>query len=99
MTDPTISRNNKNKPCQTTFERWIQVISNKYVDMVIPFDTERDLENMLKIIKPDIRFVGEEYKGTKHTGSDIADIKIYYNKREHDYSSSRIREALLAQTA
>jgi glycerol-3-phosphate cytidylyltransferase len=97
LTDPTISRKNKNKPCQTTFERWIQVTSNKYVDMVIPFDTERDLENMLKIIKPTIRFVGEEYKGTPHTGHDIPEIKIYYNKREHDYSSSKFREALIGQ--
>lgn len=97
LTDPSISRKEKNQPCQTTFERWIQVTANKYIDMVIPFDTERDLENMLKIIKPNIRFVGEEYKGKPHTGYDIPDIKIYYNKREHDYSSSKFRENLINQ--
>lgn len=97
LTDPTISRPNKNKPCQTIFERWIQITSNKYVDMVIPFDTERDLENMLKIIKPNIRFVGEEYKGTQHTGYDIPGIQNYYNERKHDYSSSKFRDELLKQ--
>lgn len=92
LTDPTISRPEKNKPVQSTFERWIQITSNKYVDMVIPFDTECDLADMLKIIMPDIRFCGEEYKGKKHTGSDIEGIKIFYNKRNHSFSSSSLRE-------
>jgi glycerol-3-phosphate cytidylyltransferase len=95
LTNPCISRPNKNKPVQTTFERWIQTTANKYVDMVIPFDTEEDLVNILKIIKPDIRFVGEEYKGTKHTGYDIKDITIFYNSREHNYSSTLFRNRLL----
>ena len=49
LTDPTNDRNEKNKPCQTTFERWIQITSIKYADLIIPFDTERDLLNMLKM--------------------------------------------------
>src|SRR5574344_230722 len=76
LTDPTISRPEK----------------NKYVDMVIPFDTECDLEDMLKIIMPDVRFCGEEYKGKTHTGSNIEGIKIFYNKRNHSFSSSSLRE-------
>lgn len=95
LTDPTNDRNEKNKPCQTTFERWIQITSIKYADLIIPFDTERDLLNMLKIIKPDIRFVGEEYKGTQHTGWDLKGIEIYYNERKHDYSSALFRNKLL----
>lgn len=92
LTDPTISRKEKNAPVQSTFERWIQASSNRYIDMIIPFDTEQDLEDMLKIIMPDIRFVGEEYKGKPHTGSDIEGIEIYYNKRRHSFSSSGLRE-------
>lgn len=92
LTDPTISRKEKNKPVQTTFERWIQASSNHYIDMIIPFDTEQDLEDMLKIIMPDVRFVGEEYKGKPHTGSDIEGIEIIYNKRQHSFSSSNLRE-------
>ena len=92
MTDPTISRKEKNAPVQTTFERWIQASSNRYIDMIIPYDTEQDLEDMLKIIMPDVRFVGEEYKGKQFTGSDIEGIKIIYNKRQHSFSSSRLRK-------
>lgn len=91
QTDPTISRSYKNKPIQSTFERWLQVQSNKYVDMIIPYDTEEDLLNLLRIIEPDVRFVGEEYKELEFTGKDIPNIEIYYNKRKHNYSSSGLR--------
>jgi glycerol-3-phosphate cytidylyltransferase len=64
------------------------------VDLVIPFSCERDLENMIKIIKPNIRYVGKEYEGTKHTGYDIKDVKIIYNDRDHDFSSSELRRRI-----
>lgn len=95
LTDPTISRpDTKNKPVQTTFERYIQIQAVEYVDWLIPFDSEDDLVQMIKMIKPHIRFVGEEYKGTPHTGHDIPDVFIYYNRRNHDYSTTSLRERL-----
>lgn len=98
LTDPTISRpNTKNKPVQTTFERYIQIQAVEYVDWLIPFDSEDDLIQMIKMIKPHIRFVGEEYKGTQHTGHDIPDVFIYYNRRNHDYSTTSLRERLTKQ--
>lgn len=92
LTDPTISRPSKNKPIQSTLERWIQLQSNKYVDMIIPYDTEEDLLNLLQIIEPTIRFIGEEYKDKDFTGKDITNIEIFYNKRRHNYSSSNLRK-------
>jgi len=67
LTDPTRDRKDKNYPIQTSWERWVQAQAIKAIDRVIPFDTEEDLENMIKILKPDVRFVGEEYEGKKHT--------------------------------
>lgn len=93
LTDPTISRPViKNKPIQSILERYIQLQSIKYVDMIVPFDSEEDLEIMIKLIKPDIRFVGEEYKGTKHTGWDLCPIK--YNDRKHNWGSSQLRKRI-----
>jgi glycerol-3-phosphate cytidylyltransferase len=95
LTDPTIDRPTiKNKPIQSVFERWMQLQAVSYVDYVIPFETERDLEDMLYVLMPTIRFVGEEYKGTEHTGHDIQGIQIYYNERKHSFSSSELRERL-----
>jgi glycerol-3-phosphate cytidylyltransferase len=93
LTDPTISRpESKSKPVQSILERYIQLQAVKYVDMIIPFDTEEDLETIIKLINPDIRFVGEEYKGTKHTGWDLCPIK--YNDRKHTWSSTDLRNRL-----
>jgi glycerol-3-phosphate cytidylyltransferase len=93
QTDPTINRPEKNKPIQTTFERYIQLTGCKYVDEIIPYDTEEDLINMLMIVKPDIRIIGQEYLGKNFTGKDLG-IKLYYNSRQHDYSSSSLRKRL-----
>lgn len=97
LTDPTRDREHKNYPIQTSWERWIQAQAIKAIDSVIPFDTEEDLENMIKILKPDVRFVGEEYKDTKHTGWDIKGTKIIYNKRSHNYGSTQLREKIFEQ--
>lgn len=92
-TDPTIDRPKKNKPIQTTFERYTQLKGCKFVDEIIPYDTELDLINLLKIIKPDLRIIGEEYRMKDFTGKDLP-IEIYYNTREHIFSSSELRKRL-----
>ena len=89
-TNPQIERAHKNKPVQTTLERYIQLKGCKYVDEIIPYDTEEDLINILKIYKPDVRIIGEEYRDKNFTGKDL--VKVVYNKREHNYSSTKLRE-------
>lgn len=90
LTDPTVSRpSTKNRPVESTFERWMRLQAISYIDLIIPFDTERDIENMIHVIRPDVRIVGEEYRGTKHTGWNMC--PIFYNSRKHDWSSSSLR--------
>lgn len=91
LVDPTIDRpNSKNKPVQLPFERYVQVSSCQYVDEVIPFTTEQELVDMILTINPDVRIVGEEYKGTDHTGVGLC--PIHYNKRRHSFSSTDLRK-------
>ena len=90
LTDPTNDRPEKNKPVQSIFERYLQVSACKYVDEVIPFESEQDLIDIVLTINPDIRIVGEEYKDKEHTGKHLC--QIYYNKRRHSFSSSSLRE-------
>ena len=92
-TNPQIDRPQKNKPVQSTFERYIQLRACKYVDEVIPYDTENDLLNLLKSIKIDVRILGKEYEGRDFTGKQL-DIPLYFNKREHNYSSTELRNRL-----
>ena len=96
LSDPTIDRpTTKNSPVQSMFERWVQVAGVEFVDMVIPFQTEKELEDMLLMIRPDIRVVGEEYRDIEFTGKHIEGIELYYNKRAHSFSSSELRERIL----
>ena len=92
--DPTIDRKEKNSPVQTVVERYTQLNGVKYVDEIIPYSTERDLEDILEMYHIDIRILGEEYKDKEFTGRDICkkrDIELYFNKREHRCSSSDLR--------
>ena len=96
--DPSIDRPNKNKPTQTIVERYVQVRSCKYVDEIVPYITEQDLIDILSSFKIDIRIIGEEYKDKKFTGKDYCNskgIEIYYNTRDHRFSSSGLRKQVI----
>ena len=93
--DPSIDRKEKNPPVQTVVERFIQLSAISYVDEVIPYATEKDLEDILNMYNIDVRIIGEEYKKKTFTGRAICSkrgIEIYYNKRDHRFSSSDLRE-------
>ena len=97
QTDPTIDRPEKNKPIQSIVERWIQLDAVKYVDQIVPYTTEEDLENIFKSFKLDVRIIGEEYRDKDFTAKDICEkqnIKLIYNARGHDWSSSGLRKRI-----
>ena len=93
--DPTIDRPGvKNKPCQSVYERYVQLQACKYVDEILVYSTEYDLLQMLMTQTIHIRFLSEEYVNRDFTGKQYCidnDIKLHYHKRQHDYSSSELR--------
>ncbi len=92
-TNPTIDRAHKNHPVQTSYERFVQLQGCKFVDEIIPYDTEEDLLNLLQMIKPDVRFLGEEYRGKTITGIELP-IKIIYTSRRHNFSTTSLRDRI-----
>ena len=88
--DPSIDREYKNKPIQSLAERKIQLESCKYIDEIVIYKTEKDLVKLLKKIKPNIRFVGADWKGKHFTGDNLS-INVVFNSRSHTYSSSSLR--------
>lgn len=91
QSDPHIDRKEKNKPITTISERYLILKSIKYIDEIIPYETEKELHNLLRAISPDVRFIGEDWKGKQYTGYEL-DMLIYFQKRRHDFSSSSLRE-------
>jgi glycerol-3-phosphate cytidylyltransferase len=98
QTDPTIDRLEKSKPIQSILERQIQINAVKYVDQVIVYETEAQLVELLNSLAIDVRIIGEEYRGKSFTGLDIKNIDIYYNKRQHEWSSSGLRKLILEKS-
>lgn len=98
QTDPTIDRMEKNRPVQSLLERYVQLDGVKYVDKIVPYDTEDDLLYMLKVYRPHVRFLGQEYYGKNFTGKQYCidnNIIISYNERSHNYSTSELRQRVI----
>ena len=92
--DPSIDRKEKNAPIQTVVERYTQLKAIKYVDEIIPYATEADLEDILSMYNINVRVLGEEYREKDFTGKDICKrrgIQLHFNKRDHRFSSSDLR--------
>lgn len=93
--DPSVDRKTKSRPVQTIVERYTQLKGVRYVDEIIPYGTEEDLEDILQMYNIDVRILGEEYRDKEFTGRDICrarDIQIHFNKRQHRFSSSDLRQ-------
>jgi glycerol-3-phosphate cytidylyltransferase len=98
--DPTIDRPEKNKPIQTLVERYIQLDAVSHVDKIIPYNTEEELITIFSSLDLDVRIIGDEYKDKEFTAKNICQkrgIRIVYNKRDHDFSSSSLRERIYNQ--
>ena len=92
--DPTASRPEKNKPVQTVVERYTQLKGVRYVDEIIPYLLEQDLEDILQMYSINVRILGAEYLDKEFTGKDICrkrEIDLYFNKRDHRFSTSDLR--------
>jgi glycerol-3-phosphate cytidylyltransferase len=99
--DPSIDRPDKNKPIQSVVERHTQLSAVRYVDEIVPYLTETDLEDILEMYPIDIRILGEEYKDKDFTGRDICksrEIKLYFNARDHRFSTSELRKRIHDET-
>lgn len=97
QTDPTIDRpETKNKPILSLEERRILLESNKYVDEIIEYSTEKELTEILEKLLPDVRILGSDYIGKTVSGG-LHCKSFYYHCRDHDYSSTNIRNRIFLE--
>jgi glycerol-3-phosphate cytidylyltransferase len=95
-TNPHIERPDKNPPVQSVVERYIQLKAVKFVSEIIPYETEKDLVDLLLSLSIDVRFLGSDWRGKDFTGKRLGGTKhkIIYNNRDHCYSSSDLRKRI-----
>lgn len=93
--DPSVDRPEKNKPIQNIVERQMQLASIKYVDEILVYNTEEELLDILAMYDVDVKIMGVEYRDKDFTGRDLCkqrDIEFYFNKRDHRFSTSDLRQ-------
>ncbi len=98
QTDPTIDRKEKNKPVQSIFERYVQLQACKFVDEIVVYATEKDLVDILLSYPIDVRILGNEYENKSFTGRQECigkGIKFHFNKREHTFSTTELRQRVI----
>ena len=95
QTDPTLDRpDSKNPPIQSIVERQIQLQAVRYVDEILVYQTEKDVEDILLTLPVDVRILGVEYEHKDFTGREICmnrGIELVFNKRDHSFSTSDLR--------
>jgi glycerol-3-phosphate cytidylyltransferase len=93
QTDPTIERSEKIKPILDYWDRFKILTSIKYIDQIYSYTLENDLFNLLKTIKPDIRFLGDDYKNKPITGYEL-NIPVHYIDRSHGWSTTKFKKLI-----
>jgi glycerol-3-phosphate cytidylyltransferase len=91
-------RPGKNAPIQSIVERQISLSAVRFVDEIVVYNTEKDLEDILLTLPVDVRILGVEYKGKDFTGQEICEkrnIELVFNGRDHSFSSSSLRKRVV----
>ena len=88
-------RPDKNAPIQSIVERQISLSAVRFVDEIVVYNTEKDLEDILLTLPVDVRILGVEYMEKDFTGRAICEkrkIELIFNSRDHSFSSSSLRK-------
>ena len=91
-------RTEKNGPIQSIVERQISLSAVRFVDEIVVYNTEKDLEDILLTLPIDVRILGVEYKDKDFTGYGICQqrkIELVFNGRDHSFSSSSLRKRVV----
>lgn len=88
--------NGKLKPILSVEERQNILTSLRFVDAVLVYEGENGLYELLKKQDPDVRFLGEDYKGKKITGEDL-NIQTVFLSRDHGWSTTKFKTLIYEQ--
>jgi D-beta-D-heptose 7-phosphate kinase/D-beta-D-heptose 1-phosphate adenosyltransferase len=77
------------RPINNIVSRITVLEAIKYVDRVLVFDSDEQLETHIKTLRPAIMVIGEEYRGKRIIGSEYVGEIVYFPKME-GFSSTHI---------
>ena len=77
------------RPFNCLDDRMFFLKTIKYVKEVVNFNSDVDLENLIKSFSPDFIILGDEYKNKKVIGSEYAKNIVFF-KKIPNYSTTKI---------
>ena len=77
------------RPFNTLEDRELVISSIRYVDKTFSFDSQKQLEHLIKSIKPDILVVGSDWEGKYVVGAEYAKDVIFF-PRVDGYSTTKV---------
>ena len=95
--DPSETRFTKYKPVIPLYERYKTLMSIKYVDEVVTYQTEEDLIKLIEFYKPEIRILGDDYIGKRFSGDNLPP-EVIYTTRAHGWSTTKLKDLITIQT-
>ena len=83
-----------NRPVNSADERGLMLVNLKSVDEVRFFSNDRELENMVKDVKPDVMVVGSDWKGKSVIGSYWAAELKFFDRIENYATTNTIQRII-----
>jgi rfaE bifunctional protein nucleotidyltransferase chain/domain len=90
------SKKGLDRPVNPQYNRMKLLENLKAVDEVVIFDSDIELTQTVKILRPDIMIVGSDYKDKTVIGSEYAKQLRFYN-RTTPFSSTQILEDFISR--
>ncbi len=81
------------RPFNILSDRRCVLESIKYIDLVVSYGSDEELENYIKLFKPVTMVVGSDWRGKKVIGQQYAD-KVAFFERIDKYSTTKILEGI-----
>lgn len=81
------------RPINVQSERMFMLQHLDMVDLVLSFGTDKQLEDLIKKINPDVMVVGSDWKGKPVIGSQYAKTLKFFDRID-GYSSTKIIQSI-----
>jgi len=89
-TDDKVKKDKGNdRPVNPLYFRKTMLESIKYIDVVLPFGSRIELENLIELYSPDILVVGSDWKNGDVVGRQYAKEVRFFNRIDN-YSTTNI---------
>jgi D-beta-D-heptose 7-phosphate kinase/D-beta-D-heptose 1-phosphate adenosyltransferase len=73
-------RKGPSRPINTLKDRMLFLSSIKYIDVIVPFSSDDELEHYICEVEPDYMLIGDDYRDKPIIGSDFIREIIYVTR-------------------